>query len=212
MVIRSILFVCLLFVANVSHAQFHHNTDYYFDRSDAMLRQQLAEVEKHHLGPCMQGYQEHHYVQAYQDCEFMLNYFPNHPRALLLMAQICEAWKNPHCNSEPFFERAIEINPEVSGTYSVVGIYQLRLKKVPEAIGSLKKAVELDQNSINGHYNLALAYFESKQYELSNQHAQLAYQLGAPLPGLREKLKKAGQWNPSEPQSGGRSQDTRSQK
>jgi tetratricopeptide (TPR) repeat protein len=60
----------------------------------------------------------------------------------------------------------------------------------------MEKALTLDPNSINAHYNLGLTYFETKQFELANEHAQRAYQLGASPPGLRDKLVRAKQWRP----------------
>jgi tetratricopeptide (TPR) repeat protein len=76
------------------------------------------------------------------------------------------------------------------------GIYLARTKRYPEAIKSYEHALEIAPDSVNAHYNLGLAYIETKQYQLANEHAQRAYELGASLPGLRDKLKRIGQWNP----------------
>jgi tetratricopeptide (TPR) repeat protein len=131
----------------------------------------------------------------------MLNAFPNHPQALLLMIQLCAQWKTPVCADDLAgrFDRAVAVNPRAPGTFIVYGIYQQRKGAYGEAIKSYKRALELDPDSVNAHYNLGLAYFDAKQYDLANVHAQQAYRLGAPLPGLRDKLKKAGRWNPDVP-------------
>jgi hypothetical protein len=36
-----------------------------------------------------------------------------------------------------------------------------------------------------------------KDYDNANKQAQMSYALGAPLPGLREMLKRVGAWKPS---------------
>jgi hypothetical protein len=47
---------------------------------------------------------------------------------------------------------------------------------------------------MNAHYNLGLEYLDQRRLDLANIHAQAAYALGYPLPGLKEKLVRAGQW------------------
>lgn len=170
--------------------------DYYFDRSDSVLLQQLSNVDRFHLAQCADSARTRQYMSSLADCEFILRYFPNHPKALLALADICFVWKNPRCNPDPFFALAIAVNPNASATYSTQGIYLLRAGRVDNAIASLKQAAALDPNSVNAHYNLGLAYFEAKQYDLANASAQRAYLLGAPVPGLRDKLRKAGYWKP----------------
>jgi tetratricopeptide (TPR) repeat protein len=57
-----------------------------------------------------------------------------------------------------------------------------------------KEANGLLGDDLNVHYNLGLAYFELKDYDQALEHAKRAYALGHPLPGLRDKLKRAGKW------------------
>ncbi|MEO8751351.1 MAG: tetratricopeptide repeat protein [Casimicrobiaceae bacterium] len=190
------LLALLYCVAPAATAQVELNVDYYFDRSNATLLQQLSNVERFHLPGCGDAAKSRQFEPALADCEFILRYFPNHPKALLALADICLAWKNPRCNPDPYFDNAISVNPNTSSTYSARGIYLLRANRVSEAVAALKQAVAVDPNSVNAQYNLGLAYVEAKQYELANQHAQRAYELGAPVPGLRERLRKAGFWKP----------------
>ena len=126
----------------------------------------------------------------------MLRYFPNHPKGLLLLAQMCAEGVTQHCDLDVVFEKAIATNPNVAGTYVTQGVYLHRVKRYREAIASYQRALAIDPDSLNGHYNLGLAYLETKQYDLANQEAQRAYALGAPFPGLRDRLKKSGQWKP----------------
>jgi tetratricopeptide (TPR) repeat protein len=161
----------------------------------------LLSVEQFHLGPGKAHLTERFYEAAFADFRFILNQFPNHPTALLLMAQTCEQWKAPKCRADEWFERAVTFKPDVAGTYIAQGIYLHRAKQYSQAIQSFKKALELDPDSMNAHYNLGLSYMETKQYALANEQAQLAYALGAQLPGLRNWLERVGQWKPTDPQA-----------
>ena len=65
-----------------------------------------------------------------------------------------------------------------------------------EAVEKFEHALDLNPDDINAHYNLGLAFFDLKEYDKANEQAQTSYALGAPLPGLRDKLMRAGAWKP----------------
>ena len=44
-----------------------------------------------------------------------------------------------------------------------------------------------------------MSHLKKKEYEKASAHAQKAYALGFPLPGLKNKLKAAGKWREPEP-------------
>ena len=67
------------------------------------------------------------------------------------------------------------------------------------AIAQYKKALEINPNSVLGHYNLGLAFVDTKDYVEANLHAQRAYQGGMTLPGLRRQLEAANAWKPAAP-------------
>jgi tetratricopeptide (TPR) repeat protein len=178
-------------VAGLAGAQAIDN-DYYTTTDTTLLRT----VERYHVVPAEEKIRTKFYSAARSDIDFVLRYFPNHPTGLLLMAQLCTDHAMPHCELDSVFEKAIALNPNVAGTYVTQGVYLHRVKRYREAIASYQRALAIDPDSINGHYNLALAYLETKQYDLANEEAQRAYALGAPLPGLRDRLKQSGRWKP----------------
>ena len=178
-------------VAGLAGAQATDN-DYYTTTDITLLRT----VERYHVVVAEEKIRTKFYSAARSDLDFVLRYFPNHPKGLLLMGQLCTDHAMPHCELDSVFEKAIAINPNVAGTYVTQGVYLHRVKRYREAIASYQRGLAIDPDSINGHYNLALAYLETKQYDLANQEAQRAYALGAPLPGLRDRLKQSGQWKP----------------
>ena len=173
-------------------------SDYHAARGCGIVKS----VEDHHLGPGRNHLRLRFWAGAYDDFLFILNQFPNHPQAMLLMAQTCELWpitdgeRRGKCNLGEMFDRAVEINPKAATTYVARGTYEHRTKNYPKAVESFRKAVELQPDVANAHYNLGLALLENKQYDEANAAAQRAYALGAELPGLRNRLEKVGRWRP----------------
>jgi tetratricopeptide (TPR) repeat protein len=192
-----ILVTCgILAFTATAEAQPQYN-DYYKARTSKGGAALIRKVELYHLEPATTKMQAGKYQYALGDVEFILRYFPNHPRGLALISELCDVkWRNTRCDSESAMRMAIEINPNASATYVVNGVHLQRRGRVPEAIQSYQRAIALDPRSANAHYNLGLIYLEQKQFDLANHHAQLAYALGMPYPALRDKLVQAGQWKP----------------
>ena len=74
------------------------------------------------------------------------------------------------------------------------GIFLMRIGQKSGAVSKLEQAANLDQSNANIQYNLGLAYFDVGNYVAARESARRAYSAGFPLPGLREKLKRAGKW------------------
>ncbi|MDP1652011.1 MAG: tetratricopeptide repeat protein [Rhodocyclaceae bacterium] len=199
MFIPRILVVLALALAGGSAAAQPTNNDYYGARSTPQLAELLATVEKYHEQQGIDKLRTRFYPGAWGEFNFMLNYFPNHPRALILMGQVCERWLDPKCNMTSYFDKAVRLTPENAGIYLTQGVYLQKRGKLAEAIESYKKALELNPNSANTHYNLGLAYVTQKNFDLANEHAQEAYSRGITLPGLQNKLMQAKAWKPLPP-------------
>jgi tetratricopeptide (TPR) repeat protein len=177
------------------------NRDYYTAKLTKEGAELLKNVELYHIGPGISRMSTHTYGGALQDFEFILDFFPNHPRGLALISELCDLkWKSPQCDADAWFQKAIDRNPHASQTYLIYGLHLQRQNHLPEAIESYKKSIDLNPVSANAHYDLALAYFDQKQFDLANRHAQISYELGMPLPGLRDKLTRAGKWKPLDPE------------
>lgn len=176
------------------------NRDYYAPRTTGNDRALFKNVEQYHLQPGIDEMRKGRNGAALAHYEFILRYYPNHPRVLMLMSEMCSKWKVPACNAEKWFQMGIARNPRIAMTHLAYGVHLQRTNRLAEAIESYKNALAIDPSSMNAHYNLALAYFAQKQYALANQHAQASYELGAALPGLRDKLTSVGQWQPVSPE------------
>lgn len=188
----------MLVASTVAFAQPQDN-DYYAARQTSYGVHLLGVVEGHHLEQGLTKMRAGNYYFAHGDFEFILRYFPNHPRALAHMSELCDLrWKDARCDVEEWFRKAVAINARAPQTFLAYGVHLQRSNRPQDAIEAYKRAIELDPLQGNAHYNLGLIYLEKKQYDAANRHAQLAYALAMPFPALRDKLMQAGQWRPME--------------
>jgi len=133
------------------------------------------------------------------DLDYTLRAFPNHARALVTMMNLqFKARKDPppgaRWSVSCYFDRALRFRPDDATVHTIFAIYLMRLGKTADAVTQFETAAELGDDSGNLHYNAGLAYFELRDYDKSLAHAKRAYELGFALPGLRDKLRKAGKW------------------
>lgn len=133
------------------------------------------------------------------DIAYTLRAFPNHPRALMAMAELARREKTPMPVGAGFpiscwYERAIEFRPDDGVVRTIIGIELLKDGKASDAIEQLEKARALNPGDANVPYNLGLAYFDLGDYDKSLKYAKEAYKAGFPLPGLRHKLQKMHKW------------------
>lgn len=133
------------------------------------------------------------------DIDYVLRAFPNHPRALWAMSQLATREnslrpKGARYSADCYFVRAIEFTPDDGQVRLVYGLHLLKRQDGRAAVRELEKARELGGSTALIHYNLGLAYFEIGDFSAAVSEAKRAYELGFPLPGLRDKLKRAGHW------------------
>ena len=126
--------------------------------------------------------------------------FPNHPLALAAMDDLAIKYKSDtppgaqlrvHC----YFQRAVRFVPEDPLVRSLYGYYYARRGKKEEAMGQIAKAEALNSEISSVAVYSAFAYFDIEEFEKSLAAAKRAYQLGYQLPGLRNKLERAGKWH-----------------
>jgi tetratricopeptide (TPR) repeat protein len=134
------------------------------------------------------------------ELDYTLRAFPNHHRALVAIdrlairekAIIVPGAKYP---VECYFERAMRFVPDDGIVRAAYGNFLFARGKSDEALKMFIAAAELQPEDATINYNLGLAYLKAKNYEQANLHARKAYKLGFPLPGLKNKLIEAGQWD-----------------
>lgn len=175
--------------AQVPVQDLHYN--YYDSRPPAS--NQLATVEKNHFGKGMNRMDAGEWDLAMAEWDFILRYFPNHPRVLYLMSLTAEETGERE-RAEDYFKTAFQLYPNTATTYSVYGIILYRRGNLDDAVEAFQQSLMLDPGSAEAHYNLGITYAEAGRRGDANRHAQAAYRLGYPLPGLRERLRRTGDW------------------
>lgn len=136
------------------------------------------------------------------DIDYTLRAFPNHHRALYAMIRyyddkVSRGASPMRYSAECYFERAIRMAPTDGTVVLLQGIYFMKVGRSQDARTSFEVALELAPGSAEIHYNAGLGYVDLKEYDLAVQHAHRAYELGYPLMGLKNKLKRLGVWEDS---------------
>lgn len=91
------------------------------------------------------------------------------------------------------FSEAIKYKPDNYTAYGLRGYSYLRSKNVSLAIKSLEKSVEINPQYIEGHYNLALAYWEIKDKKKAMAEVKKVIELD---PTYKAKIKDDTQFHP----------------
>lgn len=163
----------------------------------------LPRVEKAHFDAGVRELRGHgrrafNWANLAADLDYTLRAFPNHHLALYSMAQfhLREFDKNRRMRYSAYcyFDRAKRNAPHDGNVYLIEGIYLARLGRTQEAEKSYLKAISIMPGSSEAHYDLGLLYIETKNYPAARELAKVAYELGYPMLGLRNKLEKLGQW------------------
>ena len=164
----------------------------------------LGIVESNHFTPEVENLRSGKSGYIGGDLDYTLRAFPNHPRALMSMMRLGEkerterprgALRSVRC----YFERAVSFRPNDPTVRMIYGTFLAKRKKDAEALEQLEVAKEYAGDNANVHYNLGLVYLSLGKYDQALSYAQTAYRLGFPLPGLKDKLKKAGHWTEPPP-------------
>lgn len=138
-------------------------------------------------------------VNIADDIGYTLHAFPNHPRALLAMSNLGLKLKTQRPPGARFtvdcyFERAVHFRPDDQMVRLVLGIHLTRRGQKEAARTQLEIAERYPLNDANFHYNLGLAFLDADDADRALVHAWKAYELGYELPGLRNRLERAGKW------------------
>jgi len=173
-----------------------------FDYTDPVIkRDRLPVVEFAHFTSNVENLISGNTGSIAGEINYVLKSFPNHYPALVAMSKLSLREKTTRPNGaqftiECYFERAIRFKP---GDAIVLMIYANYLQKLggrsDDAVEQYHEAVRLQPENANINYNIGLMYLKKKDYELAIVHAKKAYELGFPLPGLRNKLMKTGKWD-----------------
>jgi tetratricopeptide (TPR) repeat protein len=173
--------------------------DYWSDKD------KLGIVERAHFTPEVESLKAGKSSTLGGDIAYTLRAFPNHPRALLAMVRLGERLKvdrppGSQYTVACFLDRAVRFRPDDAMARMIYGTYLAKRKKNELALEHLEIAEKNATDNANVHYNLGLVYSDLGKYDQALSHAHAAYRLGFNLPGLRDKLVRAGKWKDPEPE------------
>ena len=138
----------------------------------------------------------------YGDLDYTLRAFPNHHRALVALTKFEYVVEDAEMQIENYglpvecyFKRAIVFTPRDGVVRLIYATYLHRKGTYETALAQYNRALEMMPNSPEVHYNLGLYYYDTSNYALSVKHGRKAYELGYPLPGLKDKLIRKGVWD-----------------
>ncbi|WP_171014012.1 tetratricopeptide repeat protein [Chitinivorax sp. B] len=176
-----------------------------FDYNDPVERAKSPLVENAHFTPQVENLTRGQTGQAVMpDIQYTLTKYPNHPRALQSLVRLSMREKSERLPGSVrsvtcFLKRAAVFAPKDLVPRMLLAKHLAQSGKSDEAMKVLKEAEELSPEDANLAYNMGLLYVEKKQYDKALTSAHKAYLAGFPLPGLRDKLKKAGKWTEPKP-------------
>lgn len=159
---------------------------------------QINIVERHHFTRRVESLQGGISSTLGGDLAYTLRVFPNHPRALLALLRLALRENSANIagmvySVECWFDRAIRFRPDDSYPMVLLGSYLAKLSRTSEAADWLDRGAAIaPEHDANLHYNLGLAYLDAGQMDKATHHARLAYRIGFPLDGLRNRLARAG--------------------
>jgi tetratricopeptide (TPR) repeat protein len=167
-------------------------------------KDKLAIVEQYHFTSEVETLRSGATGTVGSDLDYTLRASPNHHRALNAMANLAvkshtDKPRGARYTVECWFDRAIRFAQNDGVVRIIQGVYLSRIDRPREAVRVFEEAKAYEQGNANLYYNLGLAYCDLKDYPNALTNAHRAYALGAPLPGLRNKLQAAGKWRDPTP-------------
>ena len=117
-----------------------------------------------------------------------LNLEPLRAEIYLLMGEVYY-YRSDMAKATSAYRKAIEIEPDNDQAYHYLGVLQKSLGFHGQSLQSHQKSVEINPNNGVAHNNLAVAYFNAKQYDLAEQHSILANSLGQNMTSLLNRIR-----------------------
>ena len=172
-------------------------TDFRLRNSTRKLKFKFEDGKRNHLDPAISRMDNGQYnLYVLSDLEFLLRRWPNHHLALqaLVRFEAGGGRPSPQRPTTCYFELAQRFAPDDVNILILRGIYFHGKGEYGMAEAAWLGALQINAGSPDAHYSLGLLYFNTGRTDDALEHAIAAYDAGYPLPGLKNKLVKAGKW------------------
>lgn len=179
--IACLWFLCLCAVPWITYAQWEvgppPGRDFFTAGEDAERLRDLGLNDLYHTNRVVHSIKVGRYDEAIGDLKFVLDKWPNHPRALLLIESVGKMTQVPTLPI-PYYEKALQMYPQYAITYAQYGKYLVEIDQWEKGIEHLKLAVQKDEKLIAAHVWLAEAYSKHGERQLAKKEAEHARNLG----------------------------------
>jgi tetratricopeptide (TPR) repeat protein len=170
--------------------------DYRLKDSDVKVKKAVWDLDHFHTSIAAAEMQstKPYAGKVVDNLDFALRHSPNHHEALSLLIRWDLAGRpllgfpGARCS----LDWARQFAPDDATIYLYGGNYFWKAKDPARARAWYERAVELAPESAEAHYNYGLFLVEQGDFAAARNHARAAYAAGFPLPGLKDKLAKAG--------------------
>ena len=169
------------------------------DYTKAEDRERLKIVEEHHFTSNIENLSHGNSGELGGELSYTLMMSHNHHRVLAAFNKLSVREKTlkplgAKYSVECFFDRAMRFKPDDGVVRMLYGDYLLKSGQSDKATEQFLIAVNLQPDHPTINYNLGLLYMKKKDYVQAKTYAKKAYEMGFPLPGLKNQLIQAGKW------------------
>lgn len=114
---------------------------------------------------------------AYIEMKYVLDRFPNHPKALEIMGDLSKMMDDDLLGIF-YYERAISLYPHYAITHFQYGAFLMDIGKIDEAINEFQKAKDIEPNFAEPYHMLSIAHMKRGEIELAKEFGKKAQLLG----------------------------------
>lgn len=162
-------------------------------RDPVNKRDNLRVVEAFHFTADVESLRRGTSGTVLGDLKYTLRAFPNHHRALTSIARYAlEGGRISYDDSIPsadcYFARAIAFRPDDEAVRVIFANYLFRRGERAQAREQYEEALRLAPESVEINYVAGLFFVATGDLARAKKLAQVAYDGGYPLPGLKDKI------------------------
>ena len=137
----------------------------------------LENMTINHLNKVTGWIQQGRMDSAVADLRYVLDRFPNQPRALQLLPLVASLSKN-QALAVTYFEKAVRQFPQYAITHAQYGLFLISNGNLDQGIEQFNQSIAIDPRSAAGHAGLAHAYAKKGDMTKAREAANKAREFG----------------------------------